>query len=188
MKPLLLFLAIGLQQAAAVSIQTTAVPNGVAKDSYLGVIAATGGCAPYRWQVSSGSLPTGVAITPSSDTKFLSLSGTPTKAALYSFTVSVTGCGGAVAKHAYRVTIQSSADHVVDLSWNASTSNDIKGYNLYRGPDGKSWKKVNASLMASTAFSDLTVADSSTYYYAATAVDLNGNESTKSNIAKTVIP
>lgn len=186
--PLFLFLAIGLQYAAAVSIQTTAVPNGLVKHSYLGVIAAGGGCAPYKWSVSAGSLPAGVAIKASSDTKSISLSGTPTNAASYSFTVSVTGCGGGVAKHSYKVVIQAQADHVVDLSWRASTSNDVKGYNIYRGPDGKSWRKVNASLMASTAFSDLTVADRSTYYYAATAVDLEGKESSKSNIAKASIP
>jgi hypothetical protein len=177
-----------LQYAAAVSIQTTAVPNGLVKHSYLGVIAAGGGCAPYKWQVSSGSLPAGVAIKTSSDTKSIDLSGTPAKAASYSFTVLVTGCGGGVAKHAYKVVIQAHADHVVDLSWNPSTSNDVTGYNLYRGPDGRSGKKVNASLMASTAFSDLTVADGSTYYYAATAVDLQGRESQKSNIAKASTP
>lgn len=186
--PLSLFLTIGLQYAAAVSIQTTAVPNGLIKRSYLGVIAAAGGCAPYKWSVSSGSLPAGVAIKTSSDSKSINLSGTPTKAASYSFTVSVTGCGGGVAKHSYKVVIQAQADHVVDLSWGPSNSNDVKGYNIYRGPDGKSWAKVNASPMASTAFSDLSVADSSTYYYAATAVDLSGDESKKSNIAKASIP
>jgi hypothetical protein len=44
------------------------------------------------------------------------------------------------------------------------------------------------SLAASTIYSDSTVADSSTYYYAASAVDIQGKESKKSNIARAVIP
>ena len=185
---LLVFLAFGLQSFASVSIQTKTVPNGIANTSYLGVITAAGGCTPYKWAVSSGSLPAGVTIKASSDTKSITLSGLPTKAASFPFTVSVTGCGGAVSKVAYNVAIQSKADHVVDLNWKGSTSTDIAGYNIYRGPDGRSWKKVNASLTASTTYSDLTAADSSTYYYAATAVDLKGNESSKSNISKAAIP
>jgi hypothetical protein len=183
-----MFFALVLQHAAAVSVQTTAVPNGIVKHSYLGVIVAGSGCTPYKWQVASGSLPTGVVIKTSADTKSISLSGTPTRAASYSFTVSVSGCEGGIAKHSYKIMIQSKANHVVDLSWHPSTSADIAGYNIYRGPDGKSWKKVNVSLTASTAFSDSTVANSSTYYYAATAVDPKGSESKKSNLAKTVIP
>jgi len=185
---LLLFFAIGLQHGAAVSIQTKAVPNGVVKHSYLGVVAASGGCTPFKWQVTSGSLPAGVAMKTSSDTKSISLSGKPTKSGSYSFTMSVTGCGGGVAKTSYKVVIQSTPNHVVDLQWNPSTSSDVAGYNIYRGPDGKSWTKLNVSPAASTAFSDSTVANGSTYYYAATAVDIKGSESTRSNIAKSVIP
>jgi len=186
--PLLLFFAVGLQHAAAVSIQTKTVPNGIVKISYLGVIGAAGGWTPYKWQLTSGSLPAGVAMKASSDTKSISLTGTPTKAASYSFTVAVTGCGGSVSKISYKVVIQAKPDRVVDLNWKASTSSNIAGYNIYRGPDGKSWKKVNVSLTASTIFNDSTVADGSTYYYAATAVDLQGRESIKSNIAKIATP
>jgi hypothetical protein len=40
------------------------------------------------------------------------------------------------------VVIQASANHVVvDLSWNASTSSNVTGYNLYRTPDGTTWNK-----------------------------------------------
>jgi hypothetical protein len=90
--------AIGTQALAAVSIQTTALPNGILKDSYLGVITVAGGCTPYKWKVASGSLPASVAMKTSADTKSLTLTGTPTKAASYSFTVAATACGGATAR------------------------------------------------------------------------------------------
>jgi hypothetical protein len=185
---LLVFVAIGLQYAQAVSIQTKVVPNGIVKDPYLGVIAAAGGCTPYKWRVASGSLPAGVTMKASSDTKSINLSGKPTKAGSYSFSVSVTACGGGVSKVSYKVAIQSTPNHVVELSWKASTSPNITGYNIYRGPDGKTWTKVNASLTASTRLSDLTVANKSTYYYAASAVDVQRRESKKSNIAKVAVP
>ncbi len=84
--------------------------------------------------------------------------------------------------------IQSGANHVVDLNWNASTSTDVAGYNVYRSPDGSNWKKMNASLVASTLYSDATVANGSTYYYATTAVDTHGIEGTKTPSVQVVIP
>lgn len=191
MKTSLLFLvlvAIGTQGLMAISIPTTALPNGILKDSYLGVITVTGGCTPYKWQMTSGSLPAGVVMKTSADTKSLTLAGTPARAASYSFTVAATGCGGGIAKASYKVVVQSKPNHVVDLSWHPSSSTDVAGYNVYRGPDGKLWKKINVSLTASTVYSDSTAANSSAYYYAATAVDIKGNESKKSNIAKAAIP
>jgi fibronectin type 3 domain-containing protein len=86
------------------------------------------------------------------------------------------------------VVIQATANHVVDLSWQASTSANVVGYNVYRSPDGATWKKVNASLIASTLYSDSTVANSTTYYYAATAVDMYGHESTRTAAVKAVVP
>lgn len=78
--------------------------------------------------------------------------------------------------------------HVVDLSWKASTSTDVVGYNAYRSLDGATWKKINASTIASTLYSDSTVANSTTYYYAATAVDIYGKESSKTASIKAVVP
>jgi fibronectin type 3 domain-containing protein len=89
---------------------------------------------------------------------------------------------------AYKVVIQASANHVVDLSWNASTSSNVTGYNLYRSLDGATWNKINASLIPSTLYADSTVANGSTYYYAATAVDIYGHESSKTAPIKVAIP
>lgn len=171
-----------------VTITTTTLPNGTVGTSYSGVVNASGGCTPYKWVISVGSLPPGVTSKASSSTTSLNLTGTPTKSITDSFTVKVTGCGGNSSSEAYKVVIQSSANHVVDLSWNASTTKDVTGYNIYRSPDGKSWTKINASLVGSTLYSDSTVSNGSTYYYATTAVDVKGKESVKSNTVTAVIP
>ncbi|MGP8092211.1 MAG: putative Ig domain-containing protein [Candidatus Sulfotelmatobacter sp.] len=174
--------------ASYVAITTTSLPNGTVDTPYSAIINASGGCTPYTWALVSGTLPAGVTKATGTGTTSLDLSGTPASAATYSFTISVTGCGGHVSKVAYEVVIQPAANHVVDLNWKASTTNDVCGYNVYRGPDGSTWEKINTSLVASTLYDDSTVANGSTYYYAVTAVDINDHESSKTSAVKAVIP
>jgi hypothetical protein len=179
---------IQTKTSGGLAIVTTSLPNGTIGTAYSAAVTGSGGCTPYKWAISSGALPAGVTAKASSTTTSLNLTGTPQTAATSSFTVKVTGCGGGTSLRAYKVVIQATANHVVDLSWKASTSSDIAGYNVYRSPDGATWKKINASLIASTLYSDSTVANSSTYYYAATAVDVLGHESSKTSAIKVVIP
>jgi hypothetical protein len=184
--PLLLLLAA--QCFGNVAITTTTLPNGTVGSSYSAAVNASGGCTPYNWAIASGSLPSGVKSNASGSTTSLNLSGTPSTAKSYSFAVKVTGCGGNSSQKSYTVVIQSTANHIVDLSWKPSSSKNIAGYNVYRAPDGVNWKKVNTSLVGSTVYTDSSVANHSTYYYSATAVDVNGNESVKTSAIKAVIP
>jgi hypothetical protein len=171
-----------------VNITTSSLPNGTVNTAYSAAINAGGGCTPYQWAIASGALPAGVTATVSSTTKSLNLAGTPTTAATDSLAVKVTGCGGHVSQVSYNVVIQTTANHVVDLNWNASPTSDVVGYNVYRGPDGATWNRINASLVGSTLYSDSTVANSTTYYYAATAVDIYGHESDMSASTIAAIP
>jgi hypothetical protein len=173
---------------SSVAITTSSVPNGTLKTAYSAVINAGGGCTPYKWAIASGALPAGVTAKVSSTTTSLDLAGTPTTAATYSFAVKVTACGGVVSQVSYKAVIQATANHVVDLNWTASTSANVVGYNVYRSSDAATWKKINASLIASTLYSDSTVANSTTYYYAASAVDIYSHESSKTAAVKAVVP
>ena len=79
--------------------------------------------------------------------------------------------------------------HTVDLSWGASTSASISGYNVYRGTSASGpFSKVNSVLDASLSYSDSTVQSGQTYYYATTAVDPSGIESSYSNQVQAVVP
>lgn len=184
----LLLVALVSPCFATVTINTTTVPNGTVKSAYSAVIKASSGCTPYKWTIASGTLPAGVTAKASTTTTSLSLNGTPTTAATYSFTVEVTGCGGGVSQVAYKVVVQAAANHIVDLNWKASTTTGVVGYNVYRSPDAASGKKVNASLIASTLYIDSTVANGSTYYCAATAVDVAGRESQRTAAVKAIVP
>jgi len=83
----------------------------------------------------------------------------------------------------------SSPEFSVDLSWNASTSQNVIGYNIYRGlKSGGPYSKINPVLNASTAYTDTSVASGNTYYYVTTAVNSSDEESGYSNQATAAIP
>jgi hypothetical protein len=89
------------------------------------------------------------------------------------------------------VTVIAQAEqHSVDLSWNASTSANIVGYNVYRGQASSGpYSKMNAGgLVASTLYSDTSVANGVTYFYAATVVDSSGRESAHSSQVQAAVP
>lgn len=78
----------------------------------------------------------------------------------------------------------------VALSWNASTSSNISGYNVYRAVYSNSncgsFSKINLSLEASTIYTDSVVVDGTSYCYAATAVTSSNQESGYSNIVSNI--
>jgi hypothetical protein len=79
--------------------------------------------------------------------------------------------------------------HTVNLSWTASNSQGVIGYNIYRGiKTGGPYSKINPVLNASTLYTDSTVVDGTTYYYVTTAVNSSNEESGYSNQSTAVIP
>ncbi len=80
--------------------------------------------------------------------------------------------------------------HSVALSWNASTSSSISGYNIYRAAYATSacgaFAKINATLNTTTLYSDASVIDGTAYCYATTAVNTSNEESSYSNIVSNV--
>jgi len=81
--------------------------------------------------------------------------------------------------------------HTVSLSWNASASSNVVGYNIYRAVFASScgaYTKLNATVNTTTTYTDTSVTDGTTYCYAATAVNASSEESPYSNIATAQIP
>jgi hypothetical protein len=78
-------------------------------------------------------------------------------------------------------------EHTVDLTWNASTN--AVGYNIYRSSvSGGPYSMINTALDSTTAYTDSTVVSGQTYYYVATAVNSESQESVYSDQATAVIP
>ncbi len=65
-------------------------PSGEVNVAYTDQLTVNGGTSPFTWSVSSGSLPPGVTLNASTGL----LSGTPTTAGTFSFTVKVTDHAG----------------------------------------------------------------------------------------------
>jgi hypothetical protein len=96
----------------------------------------------------------------------------------------LTGCAGGSPG-----TGTAASGYSVNLSWDASTSPNIAGYNIYRasysGSCG-SFGKINSSLNTTTLYTDLAVSDGTSYCYATTAVNTSSEESAYSNIVSNV--
>lgn len=75
--------------------------TGVVGTAYSGSIAAVGGASPYTYAVTSGALPTGLALNGSTG----AITRTPTTAGTYSFTVTATDSHSATGATAFSITI-----------------------------------------------------------------------------------
>jgi hypothetical protein len=78
--------ALSIAVTTKLSVATTSLPNGTHGTAYSTPLAASGGTSPYTWSITSGALPGGLRLSSSTGT----ISGTPTTAGTYSFTVRAT--------------------------------------------------------------------------------------------------
>jgi hypothetical protein len=102
----------------------------------------------------------------------------------------IVSCAG-VSTSTKTVTLPSTgaSTHTVDLSWVASMSADVMGYNVYRAVYSDACgplSKINTVLVATTSYTDSTVANGTSYCYATTAVDTSNRESGYSNVVADV--
>ena len=105
----------------------------------------------------------------------------------YSFTpstVPVTVNGAAVTGVNFAAT---AASHSVTLSWTASTSSNIVGYNVYRSStSGGPYAQIG--FVGGTSYMDGNVSSGQTYFYTATAVDGSNRESPFAAQATATVP
>jgi hypothetical protein len=86
---------------SALSIATATLPTPVITKAYSQTVQTSGGTAPVTFAVSAGSLPAGLSLSTSTGV----ISGTPTTAGAYSFTIKATDASSATATKAYSGTI-----------------------------------------------------------------------------------
>ena len=87
--------------APQLTVTTTSLPSGTQNAAYNTTLAATGGTTPYSWSISSGTLPSGLALTSSSGM----ISGTPTGTGTSNFTVQVTDANSLTAAQPLSLTV-----------------------------------------------------------------------------------
>ena len=151
----------------AISLSASGVPAGVTVSFNPNPIAAPG----------SGSSTMTIAVDSST------VPGT--------YPIAVTGNGGGI-QHSTTVTLTVTAappPHQVNLSWVASTTTTVVGYNAYRSTvSGSYYTQINSGLIPGLTYVDTTVTSGVTYYYVTTAVDADGLESVYSNEASANVP
>ena len=76
----------------------------------------------------------------------------------------------------------------MDLIWAPDTDADLAGYNVYRREEGGDARRINSGVVTAPAFRDMNVAAGHGYFYSVTAVDVRGNESSRSAEAGEAVP
>jgi len=77
----------------------------------------------------------------------------------------------------------------VSLSWTASASSGIAGYNVYQGTvSGGPYAKLTSAPVPAIQYTDTTVQSGNTYFYVVTSVDSSNDESAFSNEAVATVP
>ena len=91
--------------AAGFSITTSSLAPGAVGVAYSAQINVTPTTAPYSFSVSSGALPPGLSLSASSTSAAGALSGTPTTAGNYTFTMMAADSAGNTASQGYTLVI-----------------------------------------------------------------------------------
>src|SRR5881296_3682162 len=104
-------LSINVVGLPLLQITSSQLPGGTVGSAYSATLSASGGTSPYSWSVSSGTLPTGLSLSSSG-----TLSGTPTVAGAFPFTVAVKDAASASASASLSINVVTAAPPTVSIS------------------------------------------------------------------------
>ena len=90
--------------STAFAITTSSVPSAVEATPYSASLTASGGQPPYRWSITSGSVPSGLQLDASTGT----LSGSATKAGTFTFSVQGMDVASHTAQRSYSLLVSTS--------------------------------------------------------------------------------
>lgn len=140
-----------------ISITPTTIPVITVGVAYSQTITASGGTAPYTYAITGGSLPTGLSLTANG-----TLSGTPTAAGPYSFTVtatdSSTGVGPYSGSRSYSGSVAAGATPVVS---GVAPSNGPSTGGTYVTISGSNFSGATAVRFGAMSATSITVVNSS---------------------------
>ena len=115
-------------QATSITISTgvsatfPAPPAAVLGSAYSDTLTATGGTTPYTWSVNAGGLPPGITLTSAGV-----LSGTPTAAGSYPFSVNVIDKNGGIATAPITLVVGASQAGAVSIVQSADVATTTPG-------------------------------------------------------------
>ncbi|UAY74695.1 putative Ig domain-containing protein [Pseudoxanthomonas sp. X-1] len=102
--------------APTLTIGQPTLPPGTAGTAYRQVLSVSGGAAPYAYSVATGALPAGLSLTTAGV-----LSGTPSAAGSFAFSIQVSDANGFSASQAYTLAIASAVPPPVAVNDSGAT-------------------------------------------------------------------
>jgi hypothetical protein len=182
------------------AITTPAIPTGVVGASYSVSLAATGGAPAYTWALTSGNLPAGLTLAPSTGV----ISGIPTSSGTSNFTLTVTDSSSPVQAQSavLSITVAPAPTSPAQLAISTSAlSSGIDGSAYSQslqatgGTPAYAWSITSGSLPAGLALTSGsgvisgTPTASGTFSFTATATDSSNPVQTKSaTLSITIAP
>jgi parallel beta-helix repeat protein len=104
------------------SIFTAELPDGRENKAYEARLEACAGAEPYTWAITNGSLPDGLGL----DTNSGNISGTPTRAGVFDFTVTATDAAQIAATAELSITIkQAGLCFIATAAYGTDTAQEI---------------------------------------------------------------
>jgi hypothetical protein len=88
-----------------ITVNPATLPNGFVGTPYSQTVSAVGGTSPYIFSVSSGALPNGLTINPSTGV----ISGTPSTAGTFNFTITATDASSCPGSRPYSIVMTGAA-------------------------------------------------------------------------------
>jgi hypothetical protein len=102
----------GVLACPIITVNPATLPNGSVGTAYSQTVSGSGGTAPYTFTISSGALPTGLILNSVSG----AITGTPTTAGTFTFTITAVDAAGCAGSRLYTVTIASVGCPAITLS------------------------------------------------------------------------
>ncbi len=102
----------GAVVCAVITVNPPTLPSGTVGTAYNQSVSASGGTSPHTFSVSSGALPTGLILNAATG----AITGTPTSAGTFNFTITATDAGGCSGSRPYTITIASPGCPVITLN------------------------------------------------------------------------
>src|SRR5208282_2449254 len=139
---------------SALQVVTTSLLAGTAGTSYSATLAATAGLTPYRWAISSGSLPAGLSLNANTG----AITGTPTVAGTSNFTVQVTDANNLTATQPLSIVVAAVITALSPVFAPVGTNVTISGVGFGTTPGTVAFNGVAATTITSWGATSIVAA------------------------------